>query len=202
MALLLRSPSAMARARAEIGGALGASRDRESVDVVRKSDVTRLPYLQAVVKEAMRLRPVTPVLIPHRATDDDIEIGGYAVPRESTVILNAWAMMRDPAAWQRPEEFVPERFLSSGSGRAAGVDFKGKDYEFIPFGSGRRQCPGLPLAERVVPHVLASLLHSFLWRLPDGVPAEHLDISERFTTANVMAVPLKAVPVVTTKSLV
>ncbi|CAO2188996.1 unnamed protein product [Urochloa humidicola] len=200
MALLLRNPSAMDRARAEIGGALGASRDRESVEVVTESEAARLPYLQAVVNEAMRLRPVTPMLIPHRATEDGVEIGGYAVPRGSAVIFNAWAMMRDPVAWERPEEFVPERFLSSG--RAAGVDFKGKDYEFIPFGSGRRQCPGLPLAERVVPHVLASLLHAFEWRLPDGVPAEHLDISERFTTANVMAVPLKAVPIVITKSLV
>ncbi|CAL4915801.1 unnamed protein product [Urochloa decumbens] len=91
--------------------------------------------------------------------------------------------------------------MDSGA-EAAGVDFKGKDYEFIPFGSGRRQCPGLPLAELVVPHVLAALLHAFEWRLPDGVPAEQLDVSERFTTANVMAVPLKAVPIVITKSQV
>ncbi|CAL4932501.1 unnamed protein product [Urochloa decumbens] len=194
MALLLRNPDAMARARAEIGSALGR---KESV---AEPDAARLLYLQAVVKEAMRLRPVTPVLIPHKATEDGLEIGGYAVPRGSTVIFNAWAMMQDATAWERPEEFVPERFLSSG--RAAGVDFKGKDYEFIPFGSGRRQCPGLPLAELVVPHVLAALLHAFEWRLPDGVPAEQLDVSDRFTTANVMAVPLKAVPIVITKSQV
>ncbi|KAF8750192.1 hypothetical protein HU200_012445 [Digitaria exilis] len=190
MALLLRNPGAMAKARAEIDGALGA---RESVT---EHDVARLPYLQAVVKEAMRLRPVTPVLIPHQATEDGINIGGYDVPKGSVVIFNAWAIMRDPAAWEKPEEFMPERFLT---GRAAEVDFKGKDYEFIPFGSGRRQCPGLPLAECVVPHVLASLLHALEWRLPDGVTAEELDVSERFTTANVMAVPLKAVPLVMTK---
>lgn len=191
MALLLRNPGAMAKARAEIDATLGA---RESVT---EPDVARLPYLQAVVKEAMRLHPVTPVLIPHQATEDGIKIGGYEVPKGSAVIFNAWAIMRDPAAWEKPEEFMPERFLQAG--RAAEVDFKGKDYEFIPFGSGRRQCPGLPLAECVVPHVLASLLHALEWRLPDGVTAEQLDMSERFPTANVMAVPLKAVPLVMTK---
>jgi cytochrome P450 len=77
-----------------------------------------------VVKEAMRLHLVTPVLIPHKAIEDGIEIGGYAVPKGCTVIFNAWAMMRDPAAWERPEEFMPERFL----GTVAEVDFKGKDY--------------------------------------------------------------------------
>ncbi|CAO2211185.1 unnamed protein product [Urochloa humidicola] len=102
--------------------------------------------------------------------------------------------MRDPEAWERPDEFVPERFLDGAA--AAGVDFRGKDYEFIPFGSGRRMCPGVPMAERVVPLVLASLLHAFEWRLPDGVSAEQLDLSEKFTTVNVLAVPLKAVPVI------
>ncbi|RLM62314.1 hypothetical protein C2845_PM14G07210 [Panicum miliaceum] len=136
----------------------------------------------------MRLYLVTPVLIPHKAIEDGIEIGGYAVPKGCTVIFNAWAMMRDPAAWERPEEFMPERFLGTAA------------EEFIPFGSGRRQCPDLSLAECVVPHVLASLLHAFEWRLPDGVSAEQLDVSERFTTANVMAVPLRAVHHVITKS--
>lgn len=99
--------------------------------------------------------------------------------------------MLDPAAWERPNEFVPERFLDRTE-----VDFRGKEFEFIPFGSGRRLCPGLPMAERVVPFILASLLRAFEWRLPDGVSPEELDVSERFTTANVLAVRLRAVPVV------
>ncbi|VAH24276.1 unnamed protein product [Triticum turgidum subsp. durum] len=132
---------------------------------------------------------------PSVMAKEGVEIGGYAVPNGSTVIFNAWAIMRDPAAWERPHEFVPERFLGKAD---QVVDFRGKAFEFIPFGSGRRLCPGVPMAERVVPFILASLLHAFEWRLPDGVSPTELDVSERFTTANVMAVPLKAVPVVIT----
>ncbi|KAL6645981.1 hypothetical protein ACP70R_017589 [Stipagrostis hirtigluma subsp. patula] len=86
---------------------------------------------------------------------------------------------------------MPERFLD----RDADVDFRGKEFGFIPFGSGRRQCPGLPMAERVVPFVLASLLHAFEWRLPDGTSAVQLDLSEKFTTANVLAIALRVAPV-------
>ena len=189
MAELLRNPSVMAKVRAEIDDALGGK------ETIGETDAASLPYLQAVVKEAMRLHPVAPILLPHRAVEEGVEIGGYAVPKGSTVIFNAWAMMRDPAAWERPDEFIPERFLGKAD---QVVDFRGKAFEFIPFGSGRRLCPGVPMAERVVPFILASLLHAFEWRLPDGGSAAELDVSERFTTANVMAVPLKAVPVVIT----
>lgn len=185
MAELLRNPSVMAKVRAEMEDTLGGK------ETIEEPDAANLPYLQAVVKEAMRLHPVAPILLPHQAVEDGVEIGGYAVPKGSTVIFNAWAIMLDPAAWERPDEFVPERFLER-----AEVDFRGKEFEFIPFGSGRRLCPGLPMAERVVPFILASLLRAFEWRLPDGVSPEELDVSERFTTTNVLAVPLRAVPVV------
>ncbi|KAG2584402.1 hypothetical protein PVAP13_6KG298700 [Panicum virgatum] len=154
MAELLRDPTAMGKVRAEITGALGGK------DAVEEPDAAGLPHLRAVMKEAMRLHPVAPILLPHRAAEDGVEIGGYAVPRGSTVIFNAWAIMRDPACWERPDEFRPERFLEE----AAEVEFRGKDLEFIPFGSGRRVCPGVPMAERVVPLILASLLHAFEWR--------------------------------------
>ncbi|XP_066393684.1 cytochrome P450 76M5-like [Miscanthus floridulus] len=187
MAELLRNPGIMAKLRAEIKAAVGGK--KESVD---EDDVAGLPYLQAVVKEAMRLHPVAPVMLPHKAVEDGVEIGGYAVPRGCTVIFNTWAIMRDPAAWERPDEFVPERFLDRE------FDFRGKQFEFIPFGSGRRLCPGIPMAERVVPLILASLVHAFEWQLPDGMSAEQVDVSEKFTTANVLAFPLKAVPVIIT----
>ncbi|XP_048541481.1 cytochrome P450 76M5-like [Triticum urartu] len=190
MAELLRNPGVMAKVRAEISDALGGK------ETIGETDAAGLPYLQAVVKEAMRLHPVAPILLPHRAVEEGVEIGGYSVPKGSTVIFNAWAIMRDPAAWERPDEFVPERFLGTAE---QAVDFRGKALEFIPFGSGRRLCPGVPMAERVVPFILASLLRAFEWRLPDGVSADKLDVSEKFTTANVMAVPLKAVPVVVTE---
>jgi cytochrome P450 len=184
MAELLHNPNAMDKVRAEIKAAGGGK------ETIEEADTARLPYLRAVMKEAMRLHPVAPILLPHQAVEDGVEIGGYAVPRGSTVIFNAWAIMRDPAAWERPDVFIPERFLD----KAVKVDFRGKDFEFIPFGAGRRVCPGIPMAERVMPLILASLLHAFEWRLPDGVSAENLNVSEKFTTANVMAVPLKAVP--------
>ncbi|RCV31432.1 hypothetical protein SETIT_6G176700v2 [Setaria italica] len=188
MAELLRNPSIMAKVRMELDGVLG---DKETV---QEPDVASLPYLQAVVKEAMRLHPVAPILLPHQAVEDGVEIGGYMVPKGSTVIFNAWAIMRDPELWERPEEFVPERFLDE----AASVELRAKDFEFIPFGAGRRLCPGLPMAERVVPHIVASLLHGFDWRLPEGVSNEQLDLSEKFTTVNVLVVPLRAVPVMRT----
>ncbi|CAL4999255.1 unnamed protein product [Urochloa decumbens] len=188
MAELLRDPSAMSKLLSEIKATIG---DKETIE---EHDTARMPYLHAVMKEAMRLHPVAPILLPHQAVEDGVEIGGYAVPKGTTVIFNAWAIMRDPAAWERPDEFLPEKFLDGAAAKV--VDFRGKDYEFIPFGSGRRMCPGVPMAERVVPLILAFLLHAFEWRLPDGLPAEKLDVSEKFTTANVMAVPLKAVPVV------
>ncbi|CAL5012916.1 unnamed protein product [Urochloa decumbens] len=186
MAELLRNPSAMAKVRVELDGALGGK-----LEAVEEADVAKLPYLQAVVKEAMRLHPVAPLLLPHLAVEDGVEIGGYAVPKGSTVIFNAWAIMRDPEVWERPDEFVPERFLEN-------LELRAKDYEFIPFGAGRRLCPGLPMAERVVPHIVASLLHGFDWRLPEGVSAEQLDLSEKFTTVNVLSAPLRVVPVVRT----
>ncbi|GJN03723.1 hypothetical protein PR202_ga21199 [Eleusine coracana subsp. coracana] len=174
MAELLRNPSIMAKARAEIKGVLG---DKETIE---EPDAGSLPYLQAVVKEAMRLHPVPPIMLPHKAVEDGVEVSGYAAPQGATVIFNVWAIMRDPVAWEKPDDFMPERFLD----RAAQVDFRGKHFEFIPFGSGRRMCPGLPMAERVVPFILASLLHAFEWHLPDGVSAEQLDVTEKFTTAN------------------
>nr|CAB3481288.1 unnamed protein product [Digitaria exilis] len=184
MAELLRNTNAMDKVRSEIKDALA------SKETIGEHDVVNLPYLHAVMKEAMRLHPVAPLLLPHKAGEDGVEIGGYAVAKGSTVIFNAWAIMRDPAAWERPDEFLPERFLE----KAVKVDFRGKDFEFIPFGSGRRVCPGVSMAERVVPLILASMLRAFEWRLPDGMCAEKLDVSEKFTTANVMAVPLKAIP--------
>ncbi|WVZ92573.1 hypothetical protein U9M48_038624 [Paspalum notatum var. saurae] len=186
MADLLRHPDTMDKVRAEIKGALGGK------EIVEEHDTANLPYLQAVVKEAMRLHPVAPILIPHMAAEDGVEIGGYAVSKGCTVLFNSWAIMRDPETWERPHEFLPERFLD----KADKVGFRGKEFEFIPFGSGPRLCPGVPMAERVVPLILAWLVHAFEWRLPDGMSAEQVDVTEKFTTVNVMAVPLKAVPLV------
>ncbi|GJM85321.1 hypothetical protein PR202_ga01760 [Eleusine coracana subsp. coracana] len=94
----------------------------------------------------MRLHPVAPLMIPHQVVEDGVEIGGYVVPKGCLIIFNSWQIMRDPAAWERPSEFMPDRFMDGMT------DFRGKDYGFIPFGSGRRRCRGIPMVECVVPY--------------------------------------------------
>ncbi|KAL5212611.1 hypothetical protein ABZP36_023458 [Zizania latifolia] len=187
MAELLRNPSVMATACEEMKTTLGGK------ETITEADVASLPYLQAAVKESMRLHPVAPLLLPHLAVEDGVEIGGYAVPKGTTVIFNSWAIMRDPAAWERPDEFLPERFLGK---TVSGLDLWGKDPKFIPLGSGWRLCPELPMIKLVVPFTVASLLHAFEWRLPKGMSPEDVDVTESYTSHDmiIMAVPLKAVP--------
>ncbi|VAI32961.1 unnamed protein product [Triticum turgidum subsp. durum] len=182
MAELLRNPTKMAKARAELREAFGSGNAEEG-------DLANLPYLQAVMKETMRLHPPAPLLLPHEVSETGVTLGGFSVPKGARVLINVWAIGRDPEVWAEPEVFMPERFLDRE------VDFRGRAFEFIPFGSGRRACPGMPLAVTVVPMVLASLLHEFEWRLPDGMVPGDVDLSDRFGAALELAVPLRAVPV-------
>ncbi|CAN6300835.1 unnamed protein product [Urochloa humidicola] len=183
MSELLRNPSAMAKATDELDSVIG--RDR----LVKEQDIPRLPYLEAVVKETFRLHPVTPLLAP-RLSRADASMDGYDVPSGTLVFVNVWAIGRDPAVWgSKAEEFRPERFVG-GSG---GVDVKGQDFELLPFGSGRRMCPGIGLGLKMVQVTLANLLHAFAWRLPDGVVAEELSMEEKFGLAVPRKVPLVAV---------
>lgn len=184
MAELLKNPSKLERVRKELEEAI-----RLPGQEVEESDIARLPYCQAVVKEVLRLHPPGPLLLPHLPTEAGVELGGYAVPKGARVLVNVWAIGRDEEVWAEPEAFVPERFL----GRE--VDFRGQDFELIPFGSGRRVCPGLPLATRMVHLLLASLLRSFEWRLPDGMGPADVDLSERFGSSVALASPLQAVAV-------
>jgi len=190
LAELLHNPSTMSKVRTEMAAASFGCNSKQAIE---EADLIRLPYLQAVVKEMQRLHPVSPLTLPHKAIEDGVEIGGYVIPKGSTVIINLSTVMRDPDVWEMPEEFVPERFI----GTDGNVDMKGKDqFQYIPFGGGRRQCPGMALSERVVPLVLASLLQAFEWHLPDGMTSDKMDMNEMFVSANIRAVPLKAVPVV------
>ncbi|KAG9441569.1 hypothetical protein H6P81_017423 [Aristolochia fimbriata] len=180
MSELLRNPEIMAEARSELDEVIGAGKQ------VEESDIPRLRYLQAVVKETVRLHPAAPFL-PHRAERDG-EISGYAVPKHSSVIVNVWAIGRDDEVWTDPSGFIPERFLESK------VDYRGQHFELIPFGAGRRICPGLPLAHRLVHLMLASLLHSFAWELPAGMWPDDLDMREKFGLTLRKSIPLVAVP--------
>ncbi|XP_077245708.1 geraniol 8-hydroxylase-like [Tasmannia lanceolata] len=182
MAELLRNPHTMAKAKSELLQTITLEQQ------VEESDIARLPYLQAVVKETLRLHPPVPLMIPHKA-ESDVEICGFTIPKNTQVLVNAWAIGRDADIWPNPNDFIPDRFLDSQ------VDFRGQDFELIPFGSGRRICPGLPLAYRMVHLMLASILHSFSWKLPDGMTPEDMDMQHKFGVTLQRAVPLRAIPI-------
>ncbi|ONI13663.1 hypothetical protein PRUPE_4G235800 [Prunus persica] len=164
---LMRHPKAMKEVQKELEDVVGLER------MVEESDLEKLDYLSMVVKETLRLHPVAPLLVPHAATEDCI-VNGYHIPKKSRVIINAWAIGRDPSAWTDAEEFIPERFEGSD------VDVRGNHFQLIPFGSGRRRCPGIQLGLTVVQLMLAQLVHCFDWELPNNMLPEELDMSESF----------------------
>ncbi|KAG8045772.1 hypothetical protein GUJ93_ZPchr0008g11411 [Zizania palustris] len=170
IAELINHPHAMRKAQHELRAVTGAT------DCVTEDDVDRLPYLKAVLKETLRLHPPVPLLVP-REPPADAEILGYRIPARTRVVINASAIGRDPAAWgEHAEEFSPERFMDSN------VDYKGHNLELVPFGAGRRGCPGVMFAEQTIQMALASLLYHFDWEVAGrrGSPAgmSSLDMSE------------------------
>ena len=183
MAELLRNPQVLSKAQAELEQVIGKGK------IVEESDIARLPYLQAIIKETFRLHPTAPLLLPRKA-ESNVEIGGYIVPKGAQVLINAWAIGRDPNTWENPNLFRPERFLELENE----IDVVGRSFELIPFGGGRRICPGLPLAIRMLQLMLGSLLNCFDWKLEDGVVPETMNMEEKFGLTLQKAQPLKAVP--------
>lgn len=182
MAELIRKPNKMSRLRNEVTTFIKQNGE------FQESDIPRLPYLQAVVKETFRLHPAAPLLIPRKASSD-IQINGYIIPKNAQVLVNAWASGRDPSIWTNAEEFVPERFLQENDH----VDYRGQDFELIPFGAGRRICPGLPLAHRMVHLMLATFVDNFEWKL-ENIKPEELNMDEKYGLTIQKAVSLKAIP--------
>ncbi|XP_057462489.1 cytochrome P450 76T24-like [Actinidia eriantha] len=188
MAELLRNPAIMAKAKQELAQTISPK------SVLQEQHITQLPYLEAVIKETMRLHPTAPLLLPHRA-ETDVEVCGYTIPKHTQVLVNFWSVAHDPAYWpDGPGQFVPERFVGSE------VDFRGRDMRFIPFGAGRRMCPGLGLGVRMVNLLLANLVHHFDWKLPDGLVPEEMDMKDKFGITLQKAVPLVVIPVHITTS--
>ncbi|CAI9101633.1 OLC1v1039001C1 [Oldenlandia corymbosa var. corymbosa] len=181
MTELLRNPGKLRKARDEIKEVIGHN------NIVQESDISRLPYLQALVKETFRLHPVVSVLV--KLPEEDVKVEQSVVPKGGQIFVNIWAIGRDPSQWPNPDAFVPERFLSKE------IDVKGQHFELLPFGTGRRICLGMPLAHRMLHLMLATLLHKFDWKLEDGIRPEDIDMAERFCGTVQKAVPLKAIPI-------
>ncbi|KAL8487557.1 hypothetical protein ACS0TY_024022 [Phlomoides rotata] len=181
MTELLRNSDKMANAKSELRSIIGANKQ------VEESDLPRLPYFQALIKETFRLHPAGPLLVPHKA-ESEAEISSYTIPNNTQILVNVWAIGRDPHVWPNPTSFQPERFLNTK------IDFKGHDFTLIPFGSGRRMCPGIALADRMLQLTVASCIHNFDWKLEPGVKPEDVDMTEKFGLALNKAVPLMAIP--------
>ncbi|XP_042396436.1 3,9-dihydroxypterocarpan 6A-monooxygenase-like [Zingiber officinale] len=181
LAELINHPDILRKAQDEIEAVVGKKR------LVQESDVANLPYMQAIIKETMRLHPSGP-LIPRRSTRDT-KIKGYDVPANTTVFVNVWANGRDPEQWPEPFEFRPERFLEEPGQK---LDVRGQHFELIPFGSGRRLCPGASLALHFVPCALAAMLQCFDWESEDG---GKVDMAEGLSVTLVRNKHLVCVPV-------
>lgn len=165
MSEMMRNPSVLAKAQAEVREVF---KGKEMLD---ESDVEQLPYLKTVVKETLRCHPPTP-LIATRECREETVVNGYKIPLKTKVMVNAYALATDPQYWEDPESFVPERFEDNS------VDFTGSHFQYVPFGAGRRICPGLAFGFANTVSPLAHLLYNFDWKLPEGVTAETLDMTE------------------------
>lgn len=157
MAELMNHPEVFKRVRNEIESVIGTTKR-----LVEEEDIPQLPYLQAVVKETLRLYPSAPVTI--RETRQSCNIRGYDVPQKTIVAINLFAIMRDPELWSQPNEFCPERFLEEGS-NSNGMETKGRSFDFVPFGGGRRACPGATLAFSLMNTTMATMVQCFDWNV-------------------------------------
>lgn len=179
MAELFNKPDIMKRAQQELDEVVGKDK------VVEESHISKLPYILAIMKETLRLHMVAPFLIPHRPSQTTV-VSGFTIPKDSKVFINVWAIHRNPNVWENPLEFDPDRFLDKS------YDFNGNDFNYLPFGSGRRICVGMAMGERVVLYNIATLLHSFNWKLPQG---KRVEVEEKFGIALKLKNPLIATPV-------
>ncbi|KAM3346805.1 hypothetical protein ACQJBY_021031 [Aegilops geniculata] len=187
MSELMRNPRVMKKLQGQIREAF------KGKAVVTETDLqeSNVEYLKMVIKEALRLHPPAPLLVP-RESIDQCELEGYTVPAKSRVIINAWAIGRDSKYWEAPEEFLPERFENST------VDFTGSSYEFLPFGAGRRMCPGFNYGLASMELALVGLLYHFDWSLPEGVAEVDMEEAPGLGVRRLTPLMLLATPVVPT----
>ncbi|KAL5737420.1 hypothetical protein ACOSP7_030181 [Xanthoceras sorbifolium] len=166
MSELMKNPRIMKKAQTEVRQVFNRIGQVET-------GINEMKFLMAVIKETLRLHPPAPLLLP-RECRERCEINGFEIPMKTKVIVNAWAIGRDPKYWSEPNKFIPERFLGSS------IDYKGNNFEYIPFGAGRRICPGISFGMANIEFPLAMLLYNFDWKRPDGIKHEDMDMTEEF----------------------
>ncbi|KAJ8451474.1 hypothetical protein Cgig2_017865 [Carnegiea gigantea] len=171
IAELIRHPRILAQVQQELDSVVGQNR------LVSESDLPKLTYFQAVIKEVFRLHPSTPLSLP-RIASEPCEINGYYIPKNTTLLVNVWAIARDPNTWTDPLKFQPERFLPGGE--RPNADVRGNDFEVIPFGAGRRICAGMSLGLRMVQLLTATLAHAFDWDLAHGLTPQEMNMEEAY----------------------
>ncbi|KAM6562346.1 hypothetical protein CsatB_022344 [Cannabis sativa] len=155
--------------------------------MITESDIDQLHYLKMVVKETLRLHPASPILL--RKSISQFKVGGYQINPKTLIQVNFYAIGRDPKYWHSPEEFIPERFNDNS------IDFKGQNFEYLPFGSGRRGCPGMTMGLTMVEFTLANLLCCFDWKLPVGMKESDIEMGEGAGFTIFKKSALKLVPV-------
>ncbi|TKY49242.1 Geraniol 8-hydroxylase [Spatholobus suberectus] len=170
MTELINNPDIMSKAKRELEQTIGIG------NPIEESDIARLPYLGAIIKETLRLHPGAPLLLPRKA-NINVEIHGYTIPQGAQIVINEWAIGRNPSIWDNPNLFSPDRFLGSD------IDVKGRHSQLTPFGGGRRICPGLPLAMRMLHLMLGSLINAFDWKFENDANPD-IDMRQ----------PLRAIP--------
>jgi cytochrome P450 len=162
MTELIRNPRVMKKVQDEIRTTLGDKKER-----ITEEDLNQLHYFKLMVKEIFRLHPAAPLLLP-RETLSHVKIQGYDIPAKTQIMINAYAIARDPKLWTNPDEFNPDRFLDSS------IDYRGLNFELLPFGSGRRICPGMTMGIAIVELGLLNLLYFFDWGLPEKEEAKEI----------------------------
>ena len=184
MTHMITNPRVLKKAQAEVREVI------KNKDNITEEDIEQLEYLKMVVKETVRINPLVPLLIPREASKD-IKIAGYDVPKKTWIHVNIWGVHRNPNVWNDPETFIPERFMDNE------IDYKGLNFELLPFGSGRRMCPGMGMGMALAHLTLINLLYRFDWKLPEGMEIEDADLEESYGLVSPKKVPLQLVPVLT-----
>ncbi|KAK4492199.1 hypothetical protein RD792_002998 [Penstemon davidsonii] len=168
MTELVRHPTVMKKLQDEVKHIMNGKHDI----LINGNDLTKMHYLKAVIKETLRYHP--PIAVNLHECREDVNLMGYAIAAKTGVLINTWSIGRDPDYWDEPDKFLPERFMTNSS-----IDFKGFDFQFIPFGAGRRICPGISFAIDVIELVLANVVHKFDWALPNGEKGDNLDVIQK-----------------------